>query len=249
MLEVLLIEDDIIDQLTLSRLIKKNKLECSLTTAVTIEEARTKMQSKVFDLVVCDLNLPDGLAFDLGNLINKQPFILLSGHLDEENIHTAKQHGAIQVLQKSSDLRQLTSIQDLIKSMLEKQPGQENTVISIKKPLYYKFNVHKLLQIFDQQSSEVINILELFLNENPGKLQELDQAIATEDRTAIYHSAHKLKNNFNFLDLKHIHKIASSIENQCKVASFDQLRKQYNTLYELANAIYPEIDFAIRELK
>lgn len=249
MLQVLLIEDDIIDQLALSRLTKKNKLVCSLTTALEIKGAAQLLQSKNFDLVICDLNLPDGIAFDLGPLIKKQPFILISGHVDSEIIEKAKQHGAVEVLQKSSDLRQLSAIQCLIQSLAEKHPDYQASEADLEIPDNDQFNIQRMLQFFDQNPSEVVNILELFLEDNPLKFKELLLAIEREDRESIYIVAHKLKSNFNFLGLSSVQKLAKKLEAESKSTSLEQLKNYAYTLQQHAQAVYPEIQLALQVLK
>jgi DNA-binding NarL/FixJ family response regulator len=249
MLQVLLIEDDIIDQLTLSRLIKKNKLQCKLTTATKIEEASSILKHHNFDLVICDLNLPDGIAFDLGPFIKKQAFVLLSGHIEPEIVVEAKRYGAIEVLQKNSDLKQLTAIQDLIQSMIidtqMQQPFRSTLQVSNKN----QFNIHKLLQLFDQNSSEVINILELFLEENTDKINELEQAINQEDRDYIHFVAHKLKSNFNLLGLESAQDLVQKILRESQVSTFNQLRNDFELLKKKVSVSYSEITLALKELK
>jgi len=199
MLKILVIEDDIIDQLTLKRLIKKNNLDCEITASMKIQEAISLMTNINYDLVICDLNLPDGRAFDLGALIKKQNFILLSGHLEQEIIDEALQLGAIQVLQKSSELNQLRSVINLIEQMSTASAIDSKKEMLPKanfKSSSNKFDLQPLLQIFNHQIEPVTATLNDFLNEKNKMKEEILLAKNSKDRDQIKFIAHKLKSRY-----------------------------------------------------
>ena len=84
MLKILYIEDDIADQMSFKRIIKKCDFEYELETISTIEKAQESISGQLFDLIFCDFNLPDGTALDLlnENDIDLPPTIILTSQAD-----------------------------------------------------------------------------------------------------------------------------------------------------------------------
>lgn len=248
MLNLLIIEDDVIDQLALTRLVKKNNLACKIQVAVKIDEARQLLQNQTFDIVICDLNLPDGKAFDLGELIKKQAFILLSGHLEDEIVELAKAYGAVQVLQKSSELTQLTSVQDLIVQMLNEQQIQKTKMQRINSQKA-KFNLQNLMNTFDNQTEPVSEIIEAILDQTPKMLEEIQSAIDEQKRSSIKLLAHRLKSNYIMIGLKEQHKLAEQIELESTVSDLKKINSDLHHLRLSLAPIYPELQNALRQLK
>ena len=248
MLKLLIIEDDIIDQLTLTRLIKKNDLECKVTVTMKIQEAKALMEASSFDLVICDLNLPDGKAFDLNQLIRKQPFILLSGYLEPDIIKQAKSSGAIQVLQKSSELTQLSSILNLIKKMEGKENISSSKNVS-NKQTFSKFNIQRLMETFNHHIESVAGTIEDFLNEEKNMNDEIQMAEQSGDRERIRFISHKIRSRCVLIGLKEQEIIAQNIEVNSKSADIENLKAELQKLNNSLHSIYPELKEVLIELK
>ena len=248
MLKILIIEDDVIDQLALTRLIKKNGLNCEVTVAMKIHESIKLIDANNFDLVICDLNLPDGKAFDLKELIRKQAFVLLSGHIDPDIIKEATHFGAIKVLQKSSDLMQLTFISELIKSMLDEEREKKPAPIETDHPVCSKFNIAQLMKTFDQNVTEVSEIIELFVHTNPQLISDIFSAIRSEDRGSAKMMLHRLKSNCRMIGLKEQQLIAERIEYLTSHENMPLLEKEIKALKFSLESILPELKAALSEL-
>ena len=249
MLKILVIEDDVIDQLALTRLIKKNSLNCKLIVSTKIQEALDLMDLHTFDLVICDLNLPDGNAFDLKTLIRKQPFILLSGHIDTEITERAIQFGAIQILQKSSELTQLTSISTLIKNMMSSKvkeaPIQQTSFDSTNS----KFNIDILMKTFDNNVDEVFEIIQLFVSGNPKLLADIESAIDTEDRNTAKNLLHRLKSNCKMIGLNEQFIITERLEQLSNHEVLPILKKELELLKSSFETAISDLKTAILTLR
>lgn len=248
MLKLLIIEDDVIDQLALTRLVKKNNLACEITISVKIEDAKYLLETKAFDLVICDLNLPDGKAFDLGDLIRNQAFVLLSGHLEEEIIQLANEHGAIQVLQKSSELTQLTSVRQLIINLLNEKVDS-TPLSSLNTKISNTFNLQKLLTTFDHKPEPVIEIIEAILEHTPKMLDNMQTEVSNSNRNSIRLLAHRLKSNYIMIGLKEQHKMAENIELHSSQDELPTIQRKILALKKSLKPIYPELMLALKNLK
>ena len=88
MSNVLIVEDNNEIRLAVSSILKGI---CSVSSASSLAEAKRYFESKSFDLIMIDLNLPDGSGFNLisslGPLAHRRsiPFLLLSGDFSTES--------------------------------------------------------------------------------------------------------------------------------------------------------------------
>jgi DNA-binding NtrC family response regulator len=80
-------------------------------TAATLGEARTHIQKVEGDIVLLDLQLPDGygpnLLIEMSNIPNRPPVIMITGYGDIESAVDAMKNGAMDFLTKPVDFPQL----------------------------------------------------------------------------------------------------------------------------------------------
>lgn len=250
MLRILLIEDDLIDQLALSRLIKKNNVNCDLKILDNVLQANDLLKQNKIDLVICDLNLPDGQAFDLGNLIRQQPFVLLSGHIDEKINQRAFKSGATQVIQKGSDLNHLKSILDLIKQMEgnELTSMNESSQIANSYKSNSAFNINLLKSFFNNDQEEIKTILELFVKQNPKTIQDAFDALESNNLLSLKNIIHRIKSNYLMFGLKDQHRIASEIDELILKEDQEMILEKLNSLRDEMERQYLLINIELNKL-
>lgn len=106
MINVLVIEDDEILNSGLCYNLQKREI-CPFS-AFSMEEARRVISKENFDLIILDVNLPDGSGFDFANEIIKScpaPFIYLTAHNLEEEIIQGLRQGADDYITKPFNIR------------------------------------------------------------------------------------------------------------------------------------------------
>src|SRR5258708_2739371 len=106
-LRILLVEDDANDELLLREMLNASeKLRFTLTVAMRLSEARAEMASKDFDVILCDLSLPDARGLDtvemLRAMVPAPPIVVLTGLQDEAMAIAAIQSGAQDYLVKDT---------------------------------------------------------------------------------------------------------------------------------------------------
>lgn len=99
---ILIIEDDIVFSRTISNwLIKKGM---ATVCAITLADARKKIETKEPDLILADLRLPDGSSITLLKWMSEKyysvPIIIMTNYGQIENAVTAMQLGAVNYLCK-----------------------------------------------------------------------------------------------------------------------------------------------------
>jgi CheY-like chemotaxis protein len=108
-LRVLVVEDHHDTAVTLARFLKRIGYEAK--TAGSVVEAKRLVDGERFDVLLCDLGLPDGSGLDvMRHAKERRPEIVgiaLSGYGLEEDIRESHAAGFAQHLTKPIDLQQL----------------------------------------------------------------------------------------------------------------------------------------------
>jgi CheY-like chemotaxis protein len=112
MIRLLYIDDDDIDRMALSRLLRKFE-EIELTAVSTIDEARQVLQKKDdFDLIITDYHFGIVRLEEFAHEFGQKPFFVLSGKEDIEDELGLRQAGMIKSYRKPISLEQIRQIID-----------------------------------------------------------------------------------------------------------------------------------------
>jgi len=247
-MNILLIEDNEIDRMAFFRMMEKEDLDCNLEVAENISKAKNLLSRFEYQLVVCDLNLPDGTAFDLSTSFAKNTFVLLSGFVDLELKDKAKRAGISKVISKTSDLTQFSNIIEIIKQKtgdktnIYYQPNQQTNNDE------YAPILSQLKLTFDNNPAYIAEIIQTYLIENPKLLSRLSLAAEIEDKQQIVKTAHKLKSGYMMMGLKELENLATEIEINLPAKNED-LDHQIQDILERSHKSYLSLKAALLELE
>lgn len=119
-MKVLLVEDDKVSRSAICRYLSENGFIC--ISFCTVKDAMEVVFDQAFDIIFCNLNLPDGSGFNLLEKIRESmlntPFIFITASKDEDIIHDALDKGADDFLKKPFHLENL---QTIIKRNIERK--------------------------------------------------------------------------------------------------------------------------------
>ena len=102
--KILFIEDNKIDQAAFERFVQEQQLAYDCTVVGSVREARDVLSEQHdFDLVISDYLLQDGTAFDIMQLVEDTPTIIVTGTGGEEIAVKAWKSGAYDYLIKDID--------------------------------------------------------------------------------------------------------------------------------------------------
>lgn len=176
MKSILLLEDD--DNLNrgISLLLKKEGYH--VCSAYTVEEAKNALEKEEFQLIVCDINLPDGNGLEFGKMVRSksEAYIIYLTALDQEyDILSGYASGADDYITKPFSLIVLMSKINALMKRLEERGGtrlvsgdievslKEMKVIKDGKPLSLSKTEMQLLVYLLQNAGQILtkeNILE-----------------------------------------------------------------------------------------
>lgn len=100
-IRICLIEDSPIAMIAAEKILARLSHSCYVEKAVNVAEALDVLSRSAFDLVICDLGLPDGTGFDIithikndtSHLNFETPFVALTAHSDDGRKELAKKSG------------------------------------------------------------------------------------------------------------------------------------------------------------
>jgi DNA-binding response OmpR family regulator len=110
-IKILLVEDDYDIALALTRLLTSRGY--AVQTANSVASALEAVDKKVFDILICDLGLPDGTGFQLIESVRKKfatPAIALTGSGMEQDVAQSKLSGFDAHLTKPVNFHNLEAI-------------------------------------------------------------------------------------------------------------------------------------------
>jgi len=228
LIKILLIEDDIVDQLAIKRLIQKATKIHDIDTAISVMEANTKLLEKNFDLVITDYNLNDGTAVELSNLLKDTPFIILSGNETHFLDHSFTSN-AIKHLTKDFDMEYLEEVSRII-SAIEKE----------EIPSLTNFDIQILNNQFDEDKTQIKEIIDLFLQKHPKDLAALEEASTRAEWEVLNDIAHRVKSNYRLFGFKELSLVAEEIEQQSsqKNISTTKIKIEIQKLHQASENIF-----------
>jgi diguanylate cyclase (GGDEF)-like protein/PAS domain S-box-containing protein len=102
-LRILLVEDDLVDEMSFRRLVAREGLPYQVVTATSVVQARHRLADEIFDVVITDYSLGDGTALDLAGKAPRVPWIIVTGAGDEAVAVAALRAGAQDYIVKKGD--------------------------------------------------------------------------------------------------------------------------------------------------
>ena len=117
--KILIIEDDKLDQMAFTRMVKEKELSYDYTVAGSVSQAKNILASQSFDAVVSDYSLSDGTALDVLDAVKNTPVILVTGAGDEKVALNAWKAGAYDYLVKDHERHYLKTLPITIENAIE----------------------------------------------------------------------------------------------------------------------------------
>lgn len=126
---ILFIEDNKIEQQIFLQYMNYQKVPYKFTVAGSVKEAKEKIENSLFDVVISDYYLGDGIALDIFDLIKNVPIIVITGAGDEETAINAAKAGAYDYFVKTSNKNHLKLLPLTIDKAIEKSESEHKIKI------------------------------------------------------------------------------------------------------------------------
>jgi len=241
MIKILVIDDDLVDQMAIKRMIDQISTDHQYLVQVadSVAVAKTTLEQEDFNCIICDYNLGDGTVLDLLDALANKNWVLLTG--DNTNIlpATSLLNQCQLKLHKDFHLQYLTELVQYIESLVIAPLTQNSTPTPSDKISV----VSRLLQSFDHNETIVKELIDIFIQQNPIDMKALEIAFKKKELATIKNIAHRIKSGLALLGFPDIAKIASSIERTATDSNaIDQkLKLLFNELKAKTQLAYLEL--------
>jgi len=167
-LRILLVEDNANDEFLLREMLNASGyLRFTLTVATRVSEARARMAAQEFDVILCDLSLPDARGLDavemLSAMVPVPPIVVLTGLQDEAMAIAAIQAGAQDYLVKDT-----TGAELLVRTLRyarERARIQENLRLALAEKEILLREIHHRVKNNMQIISSLLSLQALQVND------------------------------------------------------------------------------------
>ncbi|MEZ5471373.1 MAG: LytTR family DNA-binding domain-containing protein [Marinicella sp.] len=127
-LRIVIVEDSRLAQNELLELLKPYKTTEVIGTAKTVQEALVLINKQLPDLLLLDINLPDGTGFDLLNQLNPCPQVIFTTAYDEYAIKAFEQNALDYLLKPINEKR----FNQALEKALQQPQSVNNSIIDHK---------------------------------------------------------------------------------------------------------------------
>jgi CheY-like chemotaxis protein len=194
-LRILLAEDNAVNRLVASRLLQKHGH--NVVTAGNGRAALDLLNKATFDLILMDIQMPEMDGFETTTVIRKGeqstgkhlPIIAMTAHAMEGDRARCLAAGMDAYIAKPIDTRELL---DAIEN-LRQSPANAEGATTGKHREQEPIDTASALARVGGNVELLREMMALFLDELPGLLTSLREAVTAEDAKAVERAAHKLK--------------------------------------------------------
>lgn len=223
-IRVLVVDDNYINRLLVVHLLRAKGFE--VLEAAGGYEALDVLHEEDVDLVLMDISMPDIDGFETTRIIRKSdtayirqiPVIAMTAHGFQDQIRNATDAGMNSYIVKPFKPEQLykTIIEQLnideshtpdeaIETADEKLAQLETEVkpsLKINESAARNYDLAFLEDYYDHEPTFINNILKLYVQDTPGMLKEMEQAMLDGDWKNFKALAHKIKTNIMMMGIK-----------------------------------------------
>ncbi|GEM_PF-3016576 len=208
-MEILYIEDDLIDQLVLKRIVKrKNGVACQI--ANDLQEAEALVQTGSFDLILSDYYLAADTIEDVLLKFSNYPIFLISGSDNPPKVKKLYDRGLKGHFIKPFLEEYLENI--INRKIISPTPTSSLAKSAVDFTLPVIFNFSYLNKISADSLTMKIELIKIFIDLGSQEKALIEKALTERDWKLIGLATHKLKSNFNMMGLKQLLRKADELE-------------------------------------
>jgi len=253
---VLIVEDNFVNQQVTEKMLMK--LGCRSKIAENGREALDMLEETDFDLILMDIQMPkmDGLTAtkhirnNRNNVYKRHiPIIAMTAHALKGHKEKCFDAGMNDFLTKPLSIDALARAIENIDIVPQKSTADSDDISDVSIPQEkVGDNQQKKIdaKIFDRQSlmdrvggnEEILkNIIQLFLQETPKQLSEIEKQLANGDIESAKNGAHSIKGSAGNFGAHQMREAAYALEKFCRDNQLDKANGTYLQLKECFNTV------------
>lgn len=270
-LKILIIDNDKEDRLMIRRALNLSNYNADICAATDIESGILLLSEEFFECIFLDYNLPGSNGFQfLKQYISAgghAPVIMLTLKEDEKFYFESIKNGATDYLAKN--LITTESVTQVLKKALRKKNPKNSLPVfamtvytsgdrknkdlnaemnyEVSKP-FEVTNLSYLREISENNESFFKDFINLFLQNAPQSIVDLETALAKKDWEGVRQAAHKIKPSLSYLGMKEVHQAAATVEEFAKERiKLDEIPDLVKNIKDTCKQAYSELEKEIKE--
>ena len=243
-LQILLAEDNVVNQKLAIGVLQRQGHR--ITVANNGREAVEHYQNGTFDLVLMDVQMPEMDGFEATRSIrqleqesgNHVPIIAMTAHAMKGDRERCLEEGMDEYVPKPIRVAELARKFSMLLSGEVSRPEE----VAPAEPADGLVNWEEALGIVNNDSGLLKEVVQAFLEETPGLLKEIREAMVAGDAAVVRRTAHSIKGSLAYLGAKGVSQLAFQLEQAGanedlanSEASLNELEKQMDLVFQEAS--------------
>ncbi|GAA4277884.1 PAS domain-containing hybrid sensor histidine kinase/response regulator [Aquimarina mytili] len=258
-MKVLVVEDNKMNQFFMAQLLSNWNIDADIAENGKI--ALEKIEDHPYDLVLMDMHMPvmDGpeaaeqIRQSKNARVSQTPIVACSADVFPDSKKKAIESGMNFYLTKplSEDALEeiLYSLNPRTTPSIISNPIQPDIPKESASPETKKIcNLSFLKKTFDNDTTTILGVLQMFIEETPDDYNKLKHAIEKQDAVPIKEYSHKLKSSFKTLGIQEESVTLGKIEHLSKENKLNEVSDLFSKLDQAYPKIIEEIRLSIKEL-
>jgi HPt (histidine-containing phosphotransfer) domain-containing protein len=108
-----------------------------------------------------------------------------------------------------------------------------------------KINLRPALAAMDHDQDILYAVVAAFLEEVPSLIKQLDDALASSDRSSVERASHTLKGNFRILQLQNQQSVWANIETLAREDALNQIPELLTEAKTITQDVLTQLDSAL----
>ncbi len=201
---ILLVEDNKVNQFLAQKLL--GKMGFRVEIANNGKEALELLKSKVFDLILMDVQMPEMNGYELTQMIrsklpdpvNRIPVIALTAYASVQEKEKALQLGMSDYITKPYSPHELLAA--VMRQIPKNKEATKSETGHITEEMI-RATSNKLIQLFSGSKEDVISLFQMLASQIPAIIDETAGSIQDKNWQATFHAIHRLKSSLQLLKI------------------------------------------------
>lgn len=238
--KLLLIEDDDLALLGANGTLKQ--IPCTITSVKTVAEAKDLLDRQRFDIIFCDMKLPDGSGLDIIDTVKKNalglnyhtPFIALTADNDKGRTLIAEQHGFDLYLVKPLTPESAKAVIDVYAFNLSAEINGND----LQNDSQAVIDLEQAETISGGNKDLALELIGRLVHDFPEEQAALTQAYHTNDVMAVRDTLHRLKGGASYCGVPQLKAAIQALHEQVSDSvNLSQIEPAFLRVYREIDAV------------
>lgn len=250
-LKLLVVEDNDINRLVVNKMMSDWNFQ--IENASNGSTAIDMIEENEYDIVLMDIEMPGMNGYETVEHIRTKltaakkniPVLAMTAHANTEEKEKCKKAGMNDYISKPFDSLELK--EKLLS--LHRTANTAKNYPALKEANERFTNLLFLRELSENNDTFFRDFIQLFLQNAPVSISDLETCLKKEDWEGVRQAAHKIKPSLSYLGMKNLHELAATIEENAKQKKdLQTIGKMIQAIAETCKIAYTELEQELKAL-